>query len=106
MSLLEQVYWRFLGFLFFGFLAFGFLVVGFLVSRFLGLSVSKFFGFLVSWFQTFEVSMIQYYRNSISCFLEDIDFISKMSNISLDGSSIIFGTRILRYFQNNGFQET
>ena len=59
-----------------------FLVVwflGFLVSKFLGFKVPWFQSFLVSWAQSFKVSMIPYYQKSISCVLEDIDSIFKIS---------------------------
>lgn len=58
----------------------GFLFLGYLVSWLLGVS---FIGFLVCLFvsklQSFKASMIPNYHNSIPCFLEDIDSISKLS---------------------------
>ena len=57
---------------------FGFLVLGFLVSC-----------FLVYWFIGFKVSKI--YQISISCFLIDIDHISKLFKILLNGSAGFFG---------------
>ena len=111
----EWVCW-FLGFLVSKFLGFlvawflGFLVskfIGFLASKFLGFKVSrlrsflvsKFLGFKVSWllgfkvskFQSFKVSMIPYYQNLISCFLKEIDPISKLFKNLLDGSSGFVG---------------
>ena len=67
-----------------------------LVSWFLGFKHYWFIGFkvswlsdfkvlLISWFQTFKASKI--YQISMSCFLEDIDPISKIFKKSLDGSS-------------------
>ena len=69
--------------------------LGFLVSQFLGFKVSRFQSFLVSklrgfkvaWFLGFDVLMFPYYQNSISCFLEDIDPVSKIFKNLLDGYS-------------------
>ena len=72
----------------------GFWSLGFKVSCRIGFN---FLGFIVSWFQSFLVSwpqglnisrsLILYYQISISCFLEDIDSISKILKNSLDGHS-------------------
>ena len=53
--------------------------LGFKVSWFQSLLVAKSLGFNVSWFQSFKVSKIQYYPYAISCFLEDIESIFKIS---------------------------
>ena len=45
--------------------------------------MKKCIGFLVSWFQNYQMS--------IPCFLEDIDLISKISKMLLDGPSGFFG---------------
>ena len=105
--LLEEVYW-FLGFLVFGFLIFGFLVSWLLVLWFLGLLVSKLFvfliskflGFLVSKFQSLKDSMIPYYQKSISRFQEEVDLISKIFKMLLNGSSGFSGAHHLQDFQH------
>ena len=76
-------------------------LLGFWVSWFLGFKVSRFLGvwfpgFLVSKFQSFKVPKI--YQMSISCFLEDIDPVSKVPKNLLNGSSGMFGARL---FQQN-----
>ena len=84
----------FLGFLvswFLGSLVSWLLVPWFSGSWFLGFLVSKFLGLLVSKFQSSKDSMIPYYQTSISCFLENIDPISKIFKQYLDGYSCFFG---------------
>ena len=79
----KKVSW-FLGFQVFGFLVswfLGCLVSWFFVSWFLGFLVSWFQRFLVSWFQNFNDSVMPYDQTSISCFLIDIDLISKIFRI-------------------------
>ena len=81
--------------------------LGVFVSRFLGswLLGFKFLGFLVSWFLGFnspgllvstslgfEVAKI--YQTFISCFQEDIDLVSKIFKILLDGSSGFVGAHL------------
>ena len=53
----------------------------------------SFYGFLVS----------RFYQFSTSCFREDIDPISKMFSISLDGSSDFVGARLFQNRQKQGF---
>ena len=53
----------------------------FLVSKLLGFKVVWFNGVLVSWLQSLKV-----YQMPISCFLEDIDPISKVFKNLFDGS--------------------
>ena len=53
---------------------------------FLGFLVSQFLGFKVYWFQSSKLSTI-ILQVSISCFLEDIDFIFKISKKLEDVSS-------------------
>ena len=43
--------------------------------------------------------MIPYYQNYISCFLEDIDPISKIFKNLLDGSSGFCGSRLFQHLQ-------
>ena len=62
---------------------------------FLGFLVSKFLGFKVVWLLGYDVSKI--YQIRISCLLEDIEPISKIFKILLDGSAGLFGARL---FQN------
>ena len=50
------------------------------------------YGFIVLWRCGFMVS--KNYQVSMSCFREDIDPISKIFEISLDGSSGLFGPRL------------
>ena len=77
--------------------------LGFVVSWFLGLFsfwflgclIYWFLGFLVSKFLGFKVSKI--YKMSISCFLEDIAPISKISKNLVDGSPGIVGTCLLAF---------
>ena len=77
-------------------------IQGFLVSWFLAFLVSKFLGFKVDWFLGFKVSWLlgfkvpQIYHMSMSCVLEDIDPISKISKNSLDGSSGFSESRLLQ----------
>ena len=82
----------------FGLLVCGFLVFGFLVSKIVGFLVSQFpfkvFGNIWSMLQNFHVM-----------FLIDIDPISKILNISLDGSSSFFDARLFGNCQNAGFPE-
>ena len=84
-----------------------FLVSWVLVSCFFGLLA---FGFLVSWFfvpwfkrscflgfknpPMFFKRSVPYYQFPISCFLTDIDVISKISRILSDGSSSFIGARL------------
>ena len=104
----------------------GFLVpwfLGSLVSQFLGFVVSWFIGFLVSWFLGFRVSWllgsrVACYKVSwflgfkvskicqmpISCFLEDIDPISKIVKNLFDGSLGFVGPRLFHNFQNIDFE--
>ena len=96
--LLEKNRW-FVGFGFW-FLAPWFLVskiLGFLVSKILRYLVSEFIGFLVSKFLGFKVSKL--YQISISCFLEDIDRISKFLKKLLDRSSGFVGARLFPKLQ-------
>ena len=58
--------------------------------------------FLVSWFLGFKVPKM--YQMSISCFQEDIDFISKMFRNLLDGSARFVGARLFGNCQNVDFQ--
>ena len=88
--------------------------LGFLVSLFLGFNVCWFLGFLVSKLQDFQRLKMEltfflkivflYYHISISCFLEDIDLISKISKNSLNGSSGFVGARLVQLFQNGNFR--
>ena len=73
----------------------------FKVSWFQSFLVSKFLGFNASWFLGFKVSEI--YQIAISCFLEEIDPISKIFKNSLDGSPGFVGTRLFHHFRNLGF---
>ena len=75
---------------------------GFSVSKFLGVLVSKFLGFKISRRQNLKVSTIPCYQRNISCFLGDIDPISKIFKTIFDGFCL-FDTHIFRYFQKNGF---
>ena len=113
---------KFLGFLvlkFLGFLVFGFSIskfhsfkdswfLGFLVSKFQSFLVSKFLGFLVSKFlklqgfknpECFPKILVPYCQKSIPCFLIDIDRISKIFKIPLDGSSGCFAASLLQHRQ-------
>ena len=64
-------------------------LIGFNVSKFLGLNRFWLLGFLVSRCLGFKVSKI--YQIPISCFLEDIDLVSKIFKTLLDRSSGFFG---------------
>ena len=64
----------------------------FVRSWFLGFLVSKLLGFKFSWSQSFKVPYIHHI--SMSCFLEDIDLISKILKNLLDGSFGFSGTRL------------
>ena len=70
----------------------------FLVSGFQSLLVSKALGFKII---GFKVSKI--HQMSISCFLEDIDPISKVSKNLLDGSSGFLGIPLFENVQYFGF---
>ena len=85
-------YKRFLGFLVSWSLTFGFLVSWCVVV-----------GFLVSWFRGFLVS--KKYQLYMSCFLEDIDLVSKIFKICSDGSSSLFGARLFENCQTFGFEK-
>ena len=79
-----------------------------LVSWFLNFLVSQLLCFLVSKFQVSEiqnvkVSMIPYYQMSISCFLEDIDSISKIFKSFIWRIWGIVLCPSLPNFQNVGF---
>ena len=84
----ESVSW-FLGFWFLGF-------------GFLGFVVSEFLGFKDSWFLGSKVSKIC--QMSISCFLEEIDPISKISKIILDRSSGMFVARLFEQHEKLNFR--
>ena len=79
--------------------------LGFLVSWFLGFLclfvVSWFLGFKDSWRLGFKVPKI--YQMSISCLLEDIDPISKIVKIVLDGSPGCFRRPSFRTSPTNLF---
>ena len=45
---------------------------------------------------------VQYYQISISCFLADIDLISKISMNLLNGSTGLFGARLSQHFEKFG----
>ena len=68
-----------------------------------------FLGFLVSWFLgfknllCFQKIFVTYYPISITCFLIDIDSVSKMFKNLLDGSSSFFGACLFHIFQSFGF---
>ena len=64
-------------------------------SWFLGFEISKFQGFKHLF--CFQKIFVSYYQMSISCFLVDIDLISKILKILLDGSPSFVGARL---FQN------
>ena len=84
----------------------GFLVVGLLVSW-----------LLVSWFETFLVSWLQSFKKSVAVFkrdwhhitklpfhvLEEIDLISKIFKILVDGSSGFVGACRFEHFQSFGY---
>ena len=62
-----------------------------------GCTVSQFPSFKVLKFRFFKSSEFQRFENFISCFLLDIDFISKIFKNLLNGSSALFGST----FQQN-----
>ena len=82
-----------LGFLVFGFLFFGFLVYWFLCFGVLWFLVFRPFGFKVS----------RMYQTSISCFSIDIELISAICKIILDGSSGLSGARLFATYQKSDF---
>ena len=71
--------------------------------------VSWFLGFKVSWFQRFKnptmfvIGFGPSYQMFISCVLINIDLISKISKILLNGSSGFFGARLFETCRNYGF---
>ena len=77
-----------------GFLVSKFRSFSVLVAWFLGFKESWFLGFLVSESQGLKDSMSPYYQQNISCFLIDIDFISKILKSLLNGSSRFPGVRL------------
>ena len=95
----------------FGFL--GFKDFGFLVSKNFGFLVSKIIGFLVSRILGFKVSKI--YRISRSCFLEEIDIMSKISkNLKTDvhnccmpvfSETVIWDSQFFEIYKQNVFKQ-
>ena len=64
------------------------------------------FGFLVSKnVLCFQNIFVTYYQMSISCFLIDMKYISKILEILLDGSSSFVGARLFEKCQNVGCQK-
>ena len=63
---------------------------------------------LVSKFQkslnVFETDLVHITKIAISCFLIDIDLISKILKILLDGSSGYFGARLFELLENMDFR--
>ena len=57
----------------------------------------------ISWFLSCSCPGFKIYQIAISCFLEDIDLISKLFKISLDGSSGFSGARLFKTCQTFGF---
>ena len=72
-----------------GFMVLGFLVLWFYDVWFYGCSLCNYV-FMVLWFYSFVVSWFQKYQICISCFQVDIDPMSKIFKMMLDGSSTFF----------------
>ena len=53
--------------------------------------------------ECFQKTLVPYYKMSISCFLEDMDLISKIFTIMLDGPSGCFGAHVLDNVSCFGF---
>ena len=60
--------------------------------------VSWFYAFMIFWF--YGVMVTKCYHMSISCFREDIDPMSKIFKILLNGSSGLFGACLFQHSQN------
>ena len=59
---------------------------------------------LVSWLFVLCFQVSRMYQISISCFLEEIDLISKICKILVDGTAGLIGTRLFEMFKLLDFQ--